>query len=257
MRLESFPLRRAVGLVVIIIEAALTDGDHPRMVCGLDERCGAKIGMGIGLVGMDSDAGPNIRLALRDGNDIVPFALSGGDVEKPRDSAFAGIFKHFCLALDEALVIEVAVAVDQPHAASSSSGSSRRGKSGVGCGIGTPPSPASISDSSLSADSGMIGAIATVSSRTAATNVPSTAAIRSGSVLRSAHGACASTYWLQANTALIQASIPKEKPKRSKAAGISSPAARRTKSSSATSSLALPGAGRTPPKFLWTIDNVR
>src|SRR5206468_5516379 len=142
-------------------------------------------------------------------------ALAGRDIEEPRDAAIAGIFKHFILAFDQAFVIEVAVAVDQPHAAASSSSSSSRGNKGVGCGIGAPPSPASIRLSNLSADSGMIGAIPRVSSRTATTSVPSTAVMRSGSVLRSAHGAWASTYWLQAKTARSHASIPIENAKRS------------------------------------------
>ena len=59
--------------------------------------------------------------------------------------------------------------------------------------IGVPPSPASIRLNSLSADAGMIGAMARPSSRTAATSVPSTAAIRCGSVFLSAQGAWVST----------------------------------------------------------------
>src|SRR6185503_13991840 len=114
------------------------------------------------------------------------------DIEEPRDAAIASVLKYFCLPFDETFVIEMTMAVDQLQAASSSS-SSRRGNKGVGWGMGAPPSPASIRVKSLSADSGMIGAIARVSSRTAATSVPSTAAMRSGSVLRRAHGAWVST----------------------------------------------------------------
>jgi hypothetical protein len=36
MRLEALALRLAVGFVVVIIEAALADGDHTRVVCALD-----------------------------------------------------------------------------------------------------------------------------------------------------------------------------------------------------------------------------
>src|SRR4051812_39132746 len=111
--------------------------------------------MGVRLVRMDPDAGPDVVMAIGDGNDRVPFALAGGDVEEAGNAACARILEHFVLALHEPFVIEVAMTIDQPHAASSSS-SSRRGNKGVGCGIGFPPSPASIRVSSLSADSGMI-----------------------------------------------------------------------------------------------------
>ena len=66
MRLEALALRRAVGLVVIIIEPALADRDHARMVGGLDQRRGAEVGMGVGLVRMDADARPDVGLALGD-----------------------------------------------------------------------------------------------------------------------------------------------------------------------------------------------
>ena len=87
--------------------------------------------MRVGLVRVDADARPDVGLALGDGDDVAPLALARRDVEEAGDAAFARVFKHFVLAFDQAFVIEVAVAVDQPHAASSSSGSSSRGNSGV------------------------------------------------------------------------------------------------------------------------------
>src|SRR5690349_8919845 len=90
--------------------------------------------MSVSLVRMDSHARPHIRLALGDGDDVTPLPLARRDVEEAGNATFPGFLKHFGLALDQALVIEVAMAVDQPHAASSSSsGSSSRGNSGVGC----------------------------------------------------------------------------------------------------------------------------
>ena len=77
MRLEPLALRGAVGLVVIIIEPALADGDHARMVGALDQRRGAEVGMRVGLVRMDADAGPDVGLALGDGDDLAPFASAG------------------------------------------------------------------------------------------------------------------------------------------------------------------------------------
>ncbi len=87
--------------------------------------------MGIRLVRVDADAGPDVGVTLGGRDDCAPLALAGLDVEEAGDAALPRVIKHFVLALDQALVIEVAVAVDQPHAASSSSSSSR-GNSGVG-----------------------------------------------------------------------------------------------------------------------------
>ena len=82
--------------------------------------------------------------------------------------------------------------------------------------------------------------------------------MRSGSVLRSAHGACVSTYWLQANTARSHASMPDEKAKRSNASGTSSVVAACDHGEQLdVVGVASPGAGRTPSKFLKIIDNVR
>src|SRR5205085_6323018 len=126
----------------IIIEAALADSDDARMVSGFDQGRGAKVRMRVGFVGMHADACPDIAMALGDGNDVIPFALPGRDVEEPADAANPRIFKHFVLAFGEAVVIQMAVTVDQLHAAASSSTpSSSRGNRGCGCAIGTPPCP--------------------------------------------------------------------------------------------------------------------
>src|SRR5262245_54455652 len=144
--------------------------------------------MGISLMRMDADGGPDVGIALGHADNVIPFALPGRDVEKAGYAATAGTIEHLVLALGEPVVIEVAVAVDQPHAASSSSSSSL-GNKGTGCAIAAPPAPLSINAINRSAEAGMTGATATASLRIATTSVPSTAAIRSGSVLRSAHGA--------------------------------------------------------------------
>src|SRR5688500_2239915 len=142
--------------------------------------------MRVSLVRVDADARPHVVVALGGGEDLAPLRLPGGDVEETGDATGTGVVEHLRLALGEAGVIEMAVAVDQPHAASSSS--SRRGKIGTGWAIGRPPLPLSISAFSCTAAAGVTGAIASLSWRTARARVPSTAAIRSGSLLRSAHG---------------------------------------------------------------------
>src|SRR5262245_16332842 len=129
---ESLALSGAVGLVVIIIEPALADRDHARVVRAFDQSRGAEVRMGVRLVRVNADGCPDVGISLGSRDDVIPFALAGRDVEEALDTAFARIFKHFILALDQAFVIQVAMAVDQPHAGSSSSSSSRRGNKGVG-----------------------------------------------------------------------------------------------------------------------------
>src|SRR5579872_5350772 len=93
--------------------------------------------MGVGFVGVDSNARPDVRLAFGDGNDVAPFALPGRNVQESGNAALTSMFEHFRLTFDHAFVIQVTMAVDQPHfaasCASSSCGSSIRGNNGVGC----------------------------------------------------------------------------------------------------------------------------
>src|SRR6478752_177015 len=194
MGFETLALCLTVRLVVIIVEAAFPNRDHPRMVCRLNQGRRTEIGVRVSFVGMDPHAGPNIRMAIGDTDNISPLALARRDIEEAVDAKLSCVLEHFFLPFDEAFVVQMAVAIDQLHAAASSSSSSRRGNSGVGCAIGAPPLPASMRVSNLSAEAGMIGAIAWASARMAATRVPSTSAMRAGSVFRSVHGACLSMY---------------------------------------------------------------
>ena len=129
----------------------------------LDQRGGAEVGMRVGLVRMDSDGRPDVGVALGGADHVVPLALAGRDVEETVHAARARIGEHFVLTLGKTLVVEVAMAVDQPHAAaSSSSGQLQPREQGVGCAIGAPPFPLSIATRSFSADSGITGAIVCV-----------------------------------------------------------------------------------------------
>jgi hypothetical protein len=76
MRLEAFALGASVRFVVIIVEPALPDRDHARMVRCLDKRCRAEVGMRIGFVRMHADARPHVGLALRDGDNVAPLPLA-------------------------------------------------------------------------------------------------------------------------------------------------------------------------------------
>jgi len=71
---ETLALRGPVRLVVIIIESTLADRDHPRMIGRFDQGSGAEAGVCVGLVRMDADAGPNVRFALGNGDDLLPFS---------------------------------------------------------------------------------------------------------------------------------------------------------------------------------------
>src|SRR3954453_18745510 len=105
MRFKSLGLRGPVRLVVKIVQPALANRDHARVIGALDQSSSSKVGMGIRFMGVNPDASPDVGVALGDGNYVAPFALPGGDVEEALDAAIACILKHFRLAFDEALVI--------------------------------------------------------------------------------------------------------------------------------------------------------
>src|SRR3569623_930483 len=82
---------------------------------------------------VDANAGPDVLVAIRDRDDVNPLSLTRRNVEKAGDTPRPGGIEDLALALGESLIVEVAMASDQPHAGVfSSSGNSIRGKSGVG-----------------------------------------------------------------------------------------------------------------------------
>ena len=90
--------------------------------------------MCVGLVGMDADSGPDIGIALGRSEHVAPLALARRNVEETLHTSRTRIREHFVLPLGKTGVVEVAVAVDQPHLAASeasSSASSRRGNRGA------------------------------------------------------------------------------------------------------------------------------
>src|SRR5262245_54727836 len=88
----------------------------------------------LGLVRVDADAGPDIRLALGSGDDVAPLAPARRRVEESLHARRASPFEHCLLVLNQALVVQVAVAIDQ-HQATASSGSSSLGNSPAGASI--------------------------------------------------------------------------------------------------------------------------
>ena len=109
MAAEQRLLDRAVGLVVIVIQPGLADGDDPWVPRRLQQGPLAQIGMGIGLVRVDAHAGPDIPLALGHGDHRLPFTLAGRNVEKTSNSGRPRPRQHPGLILDQPFVIEVAV----------------------------------------------------------------------------------------------------------------------------------------------------
>jgi hypothetical protein len=105
MGLETLTLSGAVRLVVIIIEAALSDGDYARMVGGVDERRGAKVRVSIGLVWVNSDTSPDVGLTFRKRDYVIPFALAGRNIEKSENAMLPRVFKDFVLSFDQSFVI--------------------------------------------------------------------------------------------------------------------------------------------------------
>ena len=73
--------------------------------------------MRVGLVRVDPDARPHVGLALGDRDDRVPFLLAGRDVEEAGHAARPRRVEHLALALGEPVIDQVAMAIDQAHAA--------------------------------------------------------------------------------------------------------------------------------------------
>ena len=83
------------------------------------------MGVFVGFVGVDADAGPDVDLALCGSDHAVPFAAPGRDVEKMLYAGRSGAIENRVLVLDETFVLEVAMAIDEHQAASSSAISMR------------------------------------------------------------------------------------------------------------------------------------
>ena len=87
---EQGSLGRAVGVVVVIIEPGFANRNNPGMFGRGEQDTLTQIGMVIGLMRVDADAGPYVRLASRRCDDLIPLALAGRDIEKATDACRAG-----------------------------------------------------------------------------------------------------------------------------------------------------------------------
>ena len=107
----------AVAMIVIIIKPGLADGDDTRMRGHCHQLGGIDMGMGIGFMWMDADAGPDVVLTLGRADNLSPFALAGGDVQHRPHASCAGARQDARLILDETFIVEMAMAIDQHHSA--------------------------------------------------------------------------------------------------------------------------------------------
>ena len=101
----------------------------------LDQLGGVDMAMLVCLVGMNADGRPDVRLALSGGEYRIPLAFARRDVEHCGDPTGTGAFEYRLLFFDQALVIEVAMAVGEHQA---TAGRSRRGKAGMGAAMRKP-----------------------------------------------------------------------------------------------------------------------
>ena len=124
-------LHRSIRLVVVVVEPSLADPDHFRMHGRLEQCAFAEVGMLVGFVRVDADAGPHVALALGGADYARPFAPPRRDVEETADAGGARPIEHALLVFGEAFVFKVTMAVDE-HQAASLSGISRRGKRPTG-----------------------------------------------------------------------------------------------------------------------------
>ena len=98
-------LGRAFGVLIVVIETGLADSDDFRMHGRRNQRRLAKIGVGIRLMRMNADTGPDVRLARCRGNHLIPFALPGRNIEKTADSRSTGTGEDALLVFDQAFVL--------------------------------------------------------------------------------------------------------------------------------------------------------
>jgi hypothetical protein len=113
MSAEALALAVAVRAVVIIIQAALADADHLGVLGAGDQGLRLHIRVHVRFMRMHADRRHDVGLTLGGGQHRVPFAGAGGDVEHRRDAGGAGAGEHAGLIIDQAGIVEVAVAVDE------------------------------------------------------------------------------------------------------------------------------------------------
>src|SRR5688572_2878450 len=108
---ETLPLALPVGVIVIIIEAGLTDPDDLWVGRLGDQQVGMDVRMEIGLVGMDPYRRHDVIFLFGQADHFVPFAGPSGDVQHLGNAGAASAVEYGLLVLDQAFVVQVAMAI--------------------------------------------------------------------------------------------------------------------------------------------------
>jgi len=116
LRREHLALDRALRVQVVVVETALPDGDHPRLVEPAREQGRRLRAPLLGLVGMDADGGEDARVGggQRDPPRVVRNAVAGADRHEGLDTGLLRAGEHRLPVGVEGVGREVAVAVE-PH----------------------------------------------------------------------------------------------------------------------------------------------
>ena len=172
----------------------------------LDQPVGGALPLLLRLVRMDADRAPDIVVALGDRAHALELVEPRADGQHAGDAGRPGARQHARLVVGELGEVEMAVAVDQHQRRRSCrldvarEHALRLGQAGARhqlaverartpCASAGTPSWSRI----LPVESGMKGCTSSVTRRIVSASTHSTVSRRTGSVLASAHGACAST----------------------------------------------------------------
>ena len=110
---EQRSLRGAARTVVVIVEATLADAHHARVRALGDQARGGDMRVRICFVRMDADGREHVRVRLGRGADGRPLALARRDVDHRPDTRRPRPREHARLILDEAGIVQMAMAVNE------------------------------------------------------------------------------------------------------------------------------------------------
>src|SRR5262249_42395781 len=136
MGAETFDLLGSRAMLVVEIQPGFTDADYLGVVRGLDQPVGAALPLHFRLVRMDAHRAPDIGVPFGDRPHLVELVEPRADGQHARNSGRTGARQHAGLVARKLGEVEVAVAVDQHHAAAL--GSTKRGNTPCGFGKMAP-----------------------------------------------------------------------------------------------------------------------
>ena len=123
MDAEARPLKRAGGVIVVIVEPGLADADDLVRPGVFDEDFRRRRRLVIHIVGMDSDRAIEVVVGPRQGQHIRELGEPRADRLHDADAGLGGARQHPIDVVGELGKIEMAMAVDQHQPAPSSASS--------------------------------------------------------------------------------------------------------------------------------------